>query len=387
MSKTQVSNNKAVRIGFVGLGATGVYHLKAAAGMPGVEIPALCDVAEARLQEAAKVVAASGRPAPRLYGRGVSDYERLCGEETLDAVVCTTAPRTHAAVCLMANKNGKHVACEGPLVLTMEDAWALLETYEKTKKWSALALEPTLLEGESGANLTLFNMVRHGVLGEMIHCEDSVLRRSGVARDLPANLAGNLSPDKPMSRLIPLMEINRGDRFDSLVSVSSRAAAVRRPSGGAEHAGGDYNASIIHTSNGKLVTLNCDVSTPCPGGYCRLQGTKGVYMSAPGLRGPMIYLDGITSTQHTWESVESYFRQYRHPLLQRVGGGSIPLTWQLLVQALREGKEPFFDIYDSLTSSAIIALTDKSVSNRSRPVEFPDFTRGRWKTRRPIDIA
>lgn len=387
MSMMQASNNKAVRLGFVGLGARGVYHLNAALRMAGVEVAALCDVAEAQLQRAAKAVTASGRPAPKLYGRSAMDYERLCAEETLDAVICSTPPETHAAVCLAANKNGKNAASEGPLVLTIEDAWALVEAYEKTKKWSVLA-ETTLLDGEGGANLTLLNIVRQGLLGEMIHCEDGVLRgtRAGRAGELAAKLRGNLSPDAPMNRLIPLMDINRGDRFDSLMSTSSRAAALAGGSG-KRYAGGDYNASIIHTVNGNLVTLNFDKSTPCPGGYCRLQGTKGVYMSAPGLSSARIYIDGLTQTPHQWESVDSYFQKYRHPLLRAAGANDVPLTWQRLVKALREGKDPDFDVYDSVTSSAVVALSDKSASNRSRPVEFPDFTRGKWKTRKPIDIA
>ena len=381
---SSMQNQKPVRLGFVGLGARGAYHLAAALAIEGVEVAALCDVADASLQKAARTAAAAGRPAPRLYGRGAKDYERLCAEETLDAVICSTPPETHAAVCLAANRNGKHAACEDPLVLTVEDAWALVEAYEKTGKWSALALEPTLLEREGGANLTLLNIVRHGLLGEMIHCEDGVLRgsrRGGGKSGLAAKFGGNLSPDAPMNRVMPLMDINRGDRFDLLTSISSRPAA------GGSAARQDYSATILHTVNGNLVTLNCDLNTPCPGGYCRLQGTKGVYTSAPGLKEPMIYIDGVTVKPHSWESAESYFRKYRHPLLQQAAGGKTPLTWQLLVKALRDGKEPHCDVYDSVTSSAIIALTDKSASNRSRPVEFPDFTRGKWKTRKPVNLA
>ena len=54
---------------------------------------------------------------------------------------------------------------------------------------------------------------------------------------------------------------------------------------------------------------------------------------------------------------------------------------------MRAGREPFFDVYDSVTSSAVSPLTEASVANRSRPVEIPDFTRGRWKTRPPIRFA
>ncbi|HEU0139075.1 MAG TPA: Gfo/Idh/MocA family oxidoreductase [Bryobacteraceae bacterium] len=402
MSTMQSSNTKPVRLGFVGLGARGTYHLKAALMVQGVEVAALCDVDTARLEQAAGLVRGAGKAASKRYGKGEKDYERMCGEETLDAVICSTPPQSHAAVCLAANRNGKHAASEGPLALTLENAWALIEAYEKTKKWSALALETTLLEEENGNNLTLLNLVRNGLLGDMIHCEDGVLRdrRAAKLREMQRSStalgdSGNFAPDAPMNRLIPLMDINHGDRFDSLMSVSSRPAAMAEFAStklGKEAAAkfrngpGDYNASILHTVDGKLVTLNYDTSTPNPREYCRFQGTKGVYMSAPGLPGPMIYIDGISVRPHRWEKVDSYFEQHRHPLLGKAAGNKTPLTWQLLVAALREGKQPYFDVYDSVTSSAVIALTQKSVSSRSRPVEFPDFTRGQWKTRKPIDL-
>ena len=92
--------------------------------------------------------------------------------------------------------------------------------------------------------------------------------------------------------------------------------------------------------------------------------------------------------------------EYRHPLLKsynppprkslRGHGGratKTPLTWHLLVKALREGKTPYFDVYDSVTSSVVTALSEQSVANRSRPVRFPDFTRGKWQTRPPLEVT
>ncbi|MGE5848972.1 MAG: Gfo/Idh/MocA family protein, partial [Candidatus Methylomirabilota bacterium] len=133
--------DKTVRLGCVGLGGRGSYHLDCALGVPGVEVPALCEIVDARLQRAKKWVEESGRPAPRAYGGGVKDFERLCAEEQLDCVICATSWEWHAPVCLSANRNGKHAVSEVPIVLTVEEAWALVESYEKTGKWSTLALE------------------------------------------------------------------------------------------------------------------------------------------------------------------------------------------------------------------------------------------------------
>jgi len=44
------------------------------------------------------------------------------------------------------------------------------------------------------------------------------------------------------------------------------------------------------------------------------------------------------------------------------------------------------DLYDAAAWSVIIPLSEKSVSNRARPLEIPDFRRGAWRTNQPVDI-
>ena len=58
-----------------------------------------------------------------------------------------------------------------------------------------------------------------------------------------------------------------------------------------------------------------------------------------------------------------------------------------LVQALRSGTEPDMDVYDAASWSIVSALSERSVADRSRPIDFPDFTRGKWKTREPLGIV
>jgi hypothetical protein len=86
---------------------------------------------------------------------------------------------------------------------------------------------------------------------------------------------------------------------------------------------------------------------------------------------------------------------HRHPILDdynpadrerpiRGHGGSgtqTPITWHLLVQNLRNETMPYFDVYDSVTSSAISPLSEQSVAKNGQPVEVPDFTQGKWKDR------
>jgi hypothetical protein len=61
--------------------------------------------------------------------------------------------------------------------------------------------------------------------------------------------------------------------------------------------------------------------------------------------------------------------------------------WKRLIEALRTGAPPDQNVYDAVTWSAISPLTEKSVAAKSRPVDFPDFTRGKWKNTPPLRLA
>lgn len=412
------ANDKPVRLGFIGIGGRGSYHLDAALGMEGVEVPAICELKPERLYNAKRWIEESGRPTPKLYDRGPTDFKRLCAEEKLDAVICSTSWEWHAPICLAAMRNGKHAVSEVPIILTLEEAWELVETFEKTGKWATLALEQAMLESKDG--LTLLNMVQSGLLGDILQAEggyvhDLRLVKFDPERE-PWRLAydvthnGNLYPDHPMNKIMSYSDINHGDKLDHLVSMSSKSVMINKyaalnygaanPYATRKMAQGDCNTTLIHTSNGKLITLNYDTNTPHPRELFRIQGTKGVYLGGSALEGPKIYLEGMSPKEHEWEPAEKYLDEFKHPLIKNYNpaprkeairghggnGTTLPLTWHLLIKALREDKMPYFDVYDSVTSSVIFPLSNQSVAGRSKTIDVPDFTKGKWKTRKPLSF-
>ncbi|MEJ7740293.1 MAG: Gfo/Idh/MocA family oxidoreductase [Chitinophagaceae bacterium] len=418
-ASTKAANDKPVRLGFIGIGGRGSYHLDAALGMEGVEVPAICEIKPERLYNAKRWIEESGRPSPKLYDRGPTDFKRLCEEENLDAVICSTSWEWHTPICLAAMKNGKHAVSEVPIVLTLEEAWELVETHEKTGKWATLALEQAMLESQDG--LTLLNMVQSGLLGDILQAEGGYVHDLRLVKFDPerepwrlaydVNHNGNLYPDHPMNKIMSYMDINHGDRLDHLVSMSSRSVMINKyaalnygaanPYASMKMAQGDCNTTLVRTMNGKLITLNYDTNTPHPRELFRLQGTKGVYLGGSALEGSKIYLEGMSPREHQWEPAEKYLAEFRHPLLKnyspaprksaiRGHGGSgtkLPLTWHLLIKAIREEKMPYFDVYDSITSSVIFPLSVKSVAGKSKTVDIPDFTKGKWKTRLPLSFT
>jgi hypothetical protein len=58
-----------------------------------------------------------------------------------------------------------------------------------------------------------------------------------------------------------------------------------------------------------------------------------------------------------------------------------------LLECMRKGLPPDMDVYDGATWSAPGPLSKLSVEQGSAPVKFPDFTRGRWKDRKPTTLG
>lgn len=405
------TDDKPVRLGFVGVGGRGSYHLNSALGIEGVEVPAICELKPVRLHQAKRWVESAGLPTPKLYDRGPEDYKRLCQEEDLDAIICCTPWEFHTPVCLAAMRNNKHAVSEVPIVITLEEAWELVETYESTGKWATIGLEGL-------GNLSVLNMIQKGMFGKIVHAEGGYVHDLRLVKfdpnEEPWRLQhsiernGNLYPDHPMASIMPYLDINYGDRFDYLVSMSSSSVMLREyaelnygkgsfvANATDKIALGDCNVTLIRTVNGKMITLNHDTSTPHPREFSRLQGTKGVFVGDSSSR--RIYLEGISPQKHQWESADKYLKEntpsfvtnYNPP--PRRGGGEIlghgggttktPMVWHRLIKAIRENKLPDWDVYDSVTSSAISPVTELSVSNKCKPVDFPDFTKGKWKTRK-----
>lgn len=402
---SQPQEAKPIRLGFIGVGGRGSYHLDVSLGIDGIEVPAVCDINATRLHRAKRWIEESGRPTPRLYGDTPTDFKRLCENEQLDAVVVCTPWEWHTPMCLSAMNNGKHAVSEVPIAITLDEAWSLVETWQKTGKWATIGLE-------GFGELAALNMMQKGLLGDIIHAETGYVHDLRMVKFNPEeepwrlqhaiDRNGNLYPDHPMNKMLPALDINHGDRIDFLVSMSSKAVMLKeyaeRNYGKDSHYAkldyklGDYNASLIRTVNGKMITLNHDTHTPHPRESYRVQGTKGVYLRDGDLR--RVYIEGMSPQLDQWEPADKYLQEYEHPLVknynpaERKGGATrghgahstrTPLVWHRLVLALRENKMPDWDVFDSVTSAAISPVSEASVAGKSKPVEFPDFTKGKWK--------
>ena len=398
-----------VRMGFVGMGNRMGVHLANFLALDGVEVKAVCDVVPEKVQASQDAVIAAGRARPAGYDRGPFDFVRMIAEQDLDLVFAATPWEWHVPVCLEAMRNGKHAATEVPAAYTVEDCWQLVETAERHGK-HCMMMENCCYDRRE---MMMLNLVRHGILGELLHAEcayEHDLRAelfstqgSGLWRRAHAiHRNGNLYPTHGLGPIAQCLDINRGNRFDYLVSMSSPSRglqlwqeehlAASDPRRAERYVLGDVNVSLIRTVREQTIYLVHNSSDPRP--YSRinlLQGTRGIMQGYP----DRIHVEGRSVQGDGWDPLDGWYAQYEHPLwtmdLARQatlghGGMDFLEDWRLIV-CLRAGLPLDQDVYDAAAWSSICELTERSVAERSRPVDIPDFTRGRWRTTPPLPIV
>lgn len=403
---------RPLRVGIVGVGDRGSYHMDTLLGLDSVEVPALCDIDPNYLYRAKRWVEETGKPSPALYDRGPRDFERLCEREDLDLIVTATPWQWHAPVCLAALRAGKHAATEVPACLTVEEGWELVEASEKSGKQCVMLEQANY----SQPGLQVLNMAQQNVFGELLCASGGYVHDLRLVKFDPerepwrlqhsVDRNGNLYPTHPMGPMAWWLNINRGDKFEHLVSMSSKAVMLneyaahyfgeRHPYAGMKMNQGDVNTTLLRTADGKMATLYFDTNTPHPQtAEMRLQGTKGHF--AGNIQ--KVYIEGRSPKEHEWEPLENYRKEYDHPLWRSLdpskfktarghgGGVTTALMWARLAKALMTGGQPDQDVYDAVVWSVISALSERSVATKSIAVDFPDFTRGKWKTAQPIRLA
>jgi len=404
-----MSLQRPVRIGFVGMGSRGTGMLKVALALGGVEVPAVCDIIPDKVERSQRLVEAAGQPKPAGF-TGPEDYKKLAELKNLDAVYTATPWKLHTPVMVAAMKAGKYGGTEMPACDGYDQAWELVDTSEKTKIPCMLMENYTYMRNVK----MVLNMVRQGMFGDLTHCETGyqhdtryvTISSTGEllwrAYERVLNNTGNRYPTHAIGPVAQWTNINRGNRFEYLVSMSSRSLGLRHyaatkfgpdhPTAKMNYKVGDVNTSLIQTNNGITITLYYDSMSPRPVDFIyRIQGTKGIYSGTLN----KIYLEGVSPREHAWEEIENYTEKYDHPLWKKFGavaeqsghGGSDYLCFRAFVESIRNRTEAPVDVYDAATWSIITKLSEDSVLNRSRAVDFPDFTRGRWQSRKPLAIG
>jgi predicted dehydrogenase len=400
-----------VRIGFVGLGSRGPGAVNRMSHIEGVEIAALCDQFEDRVEKVQKKLEEQGIPRAKTYSGSKEAWKAMCENPDIDLIYITTPWAWHTPMAVYAMENGKHATVEVPAAKTIDECWQLVETSEKTKK-HCMMLENTCYDF---FELLTLNMARQGFFGEIVHTEgayihtliDSNFDKDGYAEmwRLRENLRnGNLYPTHGLGPIAQVMNINRGDQMEYLTAMQSNdfqmAPLAKKLASddsffsefATKKYRGNMNTTTIRTFNGKTIMLQHDVTSPRV--YSRIHlisGTKAVAMKYPE--------PGRIATTHEWLNnveMKKLEEKYTPEIVKHIGemakkvgghgGMDFMMDWRT-IDCLRNGLPLDQDVYDAALWSSIAPLSEKSVANRSNSIDVPDFTRGAWKTNKPLELT
>ncbi len=395
-----------IRVGVVGTGNRGRSLLSTLIHVKGVTFPALCDINVDHLNQAKDIVKKAGLPEPELYSKDEHVFEKLMARDDLDAVIIATYWQWHTPMAVCAMKNGKYAGVEVPAALTVKECWDLVDTSEET------GVPCMMLENWSFRrdNLAVLNMIRAGLFGEMVHCHcahshDCIdhwfFDAKGNMRwggEFLVNRNCDQYPTHSLGPVISWLDINRGDNYDYLTSTATDSRSINayfRRKFGPDHPNakrtykqGDIVSTTIRTHKGRTINIDYDMQLPRPyDNRWLIQGTLGLYNE----QRDAVYFEGKSPAYHQWEPFPPYQEKYENRWwkeMQEAGGqyghgGTDYLELKLFIAAVRNKTQTPVDVYDSVSMSAIVGLSEESIAKGSAPVKCPDFTRGKWKTNKP----
>jgi len=401
-----------VRIGFIGVGARGIGAVVRMSMIEGVEIKAICDKLPKAVKKTVEAIKGKGHN-PDIYSDSEEIWKKVCERDDIDLIYTATPWELHTPIAVYSMEQGKHVAIEVPAAVTIDECWKLVETSEKTRK-HCMMLENCCYDF---FELMTLNMARQGFFGEIVHCEGAYIHDLNEEIIWSKNRfvdmwqlkhiisrKGNLYPTHGLGPLCQVMNINRGDKMDYMVSISGidfnlgeKAMLLAstddfyKPFAGKSY-NGNINTSAIRTEKGRTIMLQYDISSPRV--YTRIQlisGTKASSLKYP--------LPGRISKGHEWipeEEFKALEERYTPAIVKKLGemakqigghgGMDFLMDWRL-IDCLHNGLPPDQDVYDAALWSSIAPLSEWSVANRSSSVDIPDFTCGSYKTNKPVDIS
>jgi len=416
------SASQKVKIAVIGVGLRGQDHVELLLRRDDVEITAICDIDPRMIDMAKELFNKSGLKLPKIYSSSPNAWEELLHKEKLDAVIIATPWEWHKPMILGSIKSGiKYVATEVILGISLEDHWEVVRAAEAAKA-HVMMLENVCYRRDV---MAVLNMVRQGIFGEIIHLQggyqhdlrevkfndgvnpyghgvefgDKGFSEARWRTQHSVHRNGDLYPTHGIGPLAQMVNINRGNRFVSLNSFSSKSRGLHdyiQKKGSPDHPNrqtqfklGDVVTTQIACSNGETILLQHDTSLPRPYSLgFRVQGTEGLWMDI----NKGIYIEGKSAKPHQWDDAKTWLDKYDHPLWQRwikstQGAGHGGMDFFVLhafVESVKRNAPTPLDVYDAAAWSAITPLSEESITLGNQTVDFPDFTGGQWMYRKPI---
>jgi hypothetical protein len=411
-----------VRLAIIGVGERGKNHLECLLNRDDVELIAICDIDDRVLKESKALIEKSGKAMPKIYTGDNYAWQKMVQNEKLDGVIIVTPWEWHKPMIIGSLEAGlKYVASEVILGITLQDHWDVVKAAEKNNA-HVMMLENVCYRRDV---MAVLNMVRQGLFGELIHLQGGyqhdlreVLFNDGIhandhgvefgekgfseahwRTDHSVHRNADLYPTHGIGPIAEYININRGNRFMSLCSFSSKARGLHKhvvdvagenhPNAKVKFKAGDVITTSINCANGETILLQHDTNSPRPYSLgFRVQGTEGLWMDV----NQSVYIQGKSKNNDQWDNEKEWFNKYDHPLWVRWSketkgaghGGMDFFVIHAFVESIKRKTPTPLDVYDAAAWSAITPLSEQSIELGNQTVEFPDFTGGQWMYRKPV---
>ena len=417
----QGKDDRKARIGFIGVGLRGRNHLNLVLKRSDAIVTAICDIDPEAITKSQKMIREAGQKEVPSYAAGEHDYLNLLKRDDIDGVIIATPWLWHTRMAVATMKAGKYAGVEVSAANTLQECWDLVNTHEETGM-PCMILENVCYRRDV---MAVLNMVRKNMFGELVHTE------CGYQHDLrhvkfnngtqpygggvefgekgysearwrtehSVHRNGDLYPTHGIGPIAKMLKIDRGNRFSYLTSTATKSRGLHNyvvEHGGEDHPNakvrfklGDVITTVIKTINGESIIVSHDTNLPRPYSLgFRVQGTKGIWMDI----NRSLYIEGVSEKAHRWEDAKEYLTEFDHPLWKKYAdqatgaghGGMDFFVVNAFVESIKRKAPTPLDAYDAASWSAITPLSEMSISQGSAPVNFPDFTRGRWMKRKEV---
>lgn len=358
-------SDRPIRVGVIGVGRG--MGFANGAKFAGMELVAICDQWEAKLDEAAK----------KLNVATYTDYDEFLKHD-LDAVILANYFHEHAPFAIKALEAGKHVMSETSCNATLAEGVALCRAVEKSGKIYMLA---------ENYPYTIFNqemrrVYKAGDVGEVTYAEGeynhpmSAKGRNEIAHGL--NHWRNWMPPTYYCThaLAPLMYIT-----DTMpVSVNGLSIATRSKVDEETARVADPGAVMLcRMDNGSVFRL-FGLVLPGHSNWYRVHGTQGAMEIT---RGPGYYGPGQIRVWHDeWDvppgtptdrTYSPRWHEHGEQAKDAGHGGGDFWTNYHFAEAIKTGKQPYLDVYKGVAMSSVGILAWKSALEEGRPFDVPDF--------------
>lgn len=405
---------KKLRVGFVGYGRRGPGMLRTIAKMPDIEVVIVCDVHKDRQESAAAAVKEFAGNTPLQTG----NYKDLL-HMNLDAVVNCASWADHVNIVVDCLNAGVPIGFEVGGAYNVDDCWEIVKTYERTGT-PCMMLTNTKFNRQY---MAVSKMVREGLFGKVVHCDGGYCHymannvfeehyTNGYYRFI--NYLLRCSENYPchvMGTFADILGLNRGNKIVTLSSVASASHGIHdyiMKTHGPEHpmaderfAQGDIISTTLKCVKGETISLRLDTTLPRP--YSRrfeIRSTEGMYQEDTN----SLYLNKYPETcvediKELFGNADKYLDNFLHPSWANteeinVGGISMAMdtghggtdfrVCRAFFDSLRNNWPMITDVYDAALFMSLTPLSEESIAKGGAPVMVPDFTRGRYLTRKVL---